>query len=110
LGIPYVDPDDVMNQLDPIKELYNMYSEEEDTPRIIELEDDGERGKWGFSCYKQNVKGSGSSPQLRCGGERQTILCVTLTYVKITSSGVNCALKNSRGGKSRSGKVIKKGI
>jgi len=30
-----------MNQLDPIKELYNMYSEEEDTPRIVEVEDDG---------------------------------------------------------------------
>jgi len=29
---------------------------------------------------------------------------VTLTYVKITSSGINCALKNLRGGKSRSGK------
>jgi len=29
-----------MNQLDPIKELYNMYSEEEDTPRIVEVEDD----------------------------------------------------------------------
>ena len=29
----------VMNQLDPIEELYNMYSEEEDTPRIVELED-----------------------------------------------------------------------
>ena len=47
---------------------------------------------------------------LCCGGGRQKTLCVTLTYVKITSSGVNCALKNSRGGKSRSGKVIKKGI
>jgi len=30
-----------MNQLDPIEELYNMYSEEEDTPRIVEIEDDG---------------------------------------------------------------------
>jgi len=30
-----------MNQLDPIKELYDMYSEEEDTLRIIEVEDDG---------------------------------------------------------------------
>jgi len=29
-----------MNQLDPIEELYNMYSEEEDTPRIVEIEDD----------------------------------------------------------------------
>ena len=29
---------------------------------------------------------------------------VTLTYVKITSSGVNCILKNLRGGKSRSRK------
>jgi len=29
-----------MNQLDPIEELYNMYSEEEDTPRIVELGDD----------------------------------------------------------------------
>ena len=46
----------------------------------------------------------------RCGGGRQKTLYVTLTYVEITSSGVNCALKNSRGGKSRSGKVIKKGI
>ena len=45
-----------------------------------------------------------------CGGGRQKTLCVTLTYVEITSSGINCALKNSRGGKSRSGKVIKKGI
>jgi len=31
----------VMNQLDPIEELYNMYLEEEDTPRIIEIEDNG---------------------------------------------------------------------
>jgi len=30
----------VMNQLDPIEELYDMYSEEEDTPRIVELVDD----------------------------------------------------------------------
>ena len=27
-----------MNQLDPIEELYDMYLEEEDTPRIVELE------------------------------------------------------------------------
>jgi len=31
----------VMNRLDPIKELYEMYSEEEDTLRIVEIEDDG---------------------------------------------------------------------
>ena len=31
----------VMNRLDPIEELYNMYLEEEDTPRIVELVDDG---------------------------------------------------------------------
>jgi len=30
----------VMNQLDPIEELYDMYSEEEDTPRIVEVGDD----------------------------------------------------------------------
>jgi len=30
-----------MNRLDPIKELYDMYSEKEDTPRIVELADDG---------------------------------------------------------------------
>ena len=30
-----------MNRLDPIEELYDMYSEEEDTPRIIEIKDDG---------------------------------------------------------------------
>jgi len=30
----------VMNRLDPIEELYDMYSEEEDTPRIVELGDD----------------------------------------------------------------------
>jgi len=30
-----------MNWLDPIEELYNMYSEEEDTPRIVEVGDDG---------------------------------------------------------------------
>jgi len=29
-----------MNQLNPIEELYDMYSEEEDTPRIVEIEDD----------------------------------------------------------------------
>ena len=29
---------------------------------------------------------------------------VILTYVEITSSGINCMLKNLRGGKSRSGK------
>ena len=26
-----------MNWLDPIEELYDMYSEEEDTPRIVEV-------------------------------------------------------------------------
>ena len=30
----------VINWLDPIEELYDMYSEEEDTPRIVELGDD----------------------------------------------------------------------
>jgi len=30
-----------MNRLDPIEELYEMYSEEEDAPRIVEIEDDG---------------------------------------------------------------------
>ena len=30
-----------MNWLDPIEELYDMYSEEEDIPRIVELVDDG---------------------------------------------------------------------
>jgi len=40
----------------------------------------------------------------RCGGWKQKTLSVTLTYVEITSSGVNCALKNLRGDKSRSGK------
>jgi len=28
-----------MNRLDPIEELYDMYLEEEDTPRIVELVD-----------------------------------------------------------------------
>jgi len=27
--------------LDPIEKLYDMYSVEEDTPRIVEIEDDG---------------------------------------------------------------------
>jgi len=31
----------VINRLDPIKELYDMYLEEEDTLRIVELGDDG---------------------------------------------------------------------
>ena len=31
----------VINQLDPIEELYDMYLEEEDTPRIVELGDNG---------------------------------------------------------------------
>jgi len=30
-----------MNQLDPIEKLYNMYLEEEDTPRIVEVTDNG---------------------------------------------------------------------
>jgi len=30
-----------MNRLDPIEELYNMYLEEEDTLRIVEIEDNG---------------------------------------------------------------------
>jgi len=29
-----------MNQLDPIEELYDMYLEEEDTPRIVEVGND----------------------------------------------------------------------
>ena len=31
----------VINQLDPIEELYDMYLEKEDTPRIVELGDNG---------------------------------------------------------------------
>jgi len=31
----------VMNRLNSIKELYDMYLEKEDTPRIVEIEDDG---------------------------------------------------------------------
>jgi len=30
-----------MNRLDPIEELYEIYLEEEDTLRIVEIEDDG---------------------------------------------------------------------
>jgi len=30
-----------MNRLDSIEELYEMYLEEEDAPRIVEIEDDG---------------------------------------------------------------------
>jgi len=30
-----------MNRLDPIEELYDIYSEEEDTLRIVEVGDDG---------------------------------------------------------------------
>jgi len=30
-----------MNGLDPIKELYDMYSEEEKAPRIVEMVNDG---------------------------------------------------------------------
>ena len=30
-----------MNWLDPIEEVYDMYSEEEDTPRIVEVGDNG---------------------------------------------------------------------
>jgi len=41
---------------------------------------------------------------------KQKTLFVTLGYVEITTSGINCVLKNSRGGKSRSGKDIKKGM
>ena len=37
-------------------------------------------------------------------------LSVTLGYVKITASGINCILKNLRESKSQSGKGIKKGI
>jgi len=29
-----------MKQLDPIEELYDMYSEEEDSPKIVEIVDD----------------------------------------------------------------------
>jgi len=29
-----------MNRLDPIEELYDMYSEEEEPPKIVEIEDD----------------------------------------------------------------------
>ena len=29
----------VMNTLDPIEELYNLYSDEEETPRIMEILD-----------------------------------------------------------------------
>ena len=39
------------------------------------------------------------------GGGKQKTLCITLSYVKITTSGVNCTLKNLRGEYSRSGKV-----
>jgi len=61
-----------------------------------------------WTLFIQNNLSQDNFP--RCGGGRQKTLCVILTYVEITSSGVNYALKNLRGGKSRSGKVIKKGI
>ena len=31
---------DVMKRLNPIKELYNLYLEEKDSPRIVEIKDD----------------------------------------------------------------------
>jgi len=39
-----------------------------------------------------------------CGGVETKHFTVILTYVEITSSSVNCMLKNLREGKSRSGK------
>ena len=44
------------------------------------------------------------------GGGKQKTLSIILSYVKITTSGINCVLKNSRGNNSRSGKGIKEGI
>ena len=35
-----VHKESVMKQLDPIEELYDMYSEEEDSPKIVEIVDD----------------------------------------------------------------------
>jgi len=65
----------------------------------------------GMKCYGVDVSSrvgrynSGQCPIRRVvGGGRQKTLGVTLIYVKITSSGVNCALNNLRGGKSRSRK------
>jgi len=47
----------VMNALDPIKELYDLYSDEEDTPRIIEILD--RELDMGNKCYD-----SKSNPRL----------------------------------------------
>jgi len=60
-----------------------MYLEEEDTLRIVEVV------VWGWKT-KDFTR--------------------TLGYVKITTSGVNCVLKNLRGDNSRSRKGIKNGI
>ena len=38
--VVYDNGSSVMKQLDPIKKFYNLYSEEEDSPRIVEVMDD----------------------------------------------------------------------
>jgi len=43
-------------------------------------------------------------------GGKQKTLCVTLGYVKITISDINCILKNLKRDNSRSEKNIKRGI
>ena len=69
---------------------------------------EGDKWKAAFTMhigsYEPTAMYFGLTNSPTVGGGRQKTLSVTLTYVKITSSGINCALKNSRGGKSRSGK------
>jgi len=48
-----------MNQLDPIEELYNMYSEEEGTPRIVEVGD-------GDLDFVLDTECKGNPPQRPC--------------------------------------------
>jgi len=51
------------------------------------------------------IETHGNTEIKRCSVEVETKDFIgTLGYVEITTSGVNCVLKNSRGGKSRSEK------
>jgi len=45
-----------MNRLDPIEELYDMYSEEEDAPRIVEIEDDGLDSLSEVDCHESPLQ------------------------------------------------------
>jgi len=63
---------DSLSASETVQQLYEAHSNLLSllSPALAKAGFDSERCKRGFSCYKQNVKGSGSSPQSCAKGSR----------------------------------------